>query len=127
MTVAGFTQADFQQAIAEGRVVVAVCSRCGKQQAIPSETCFTCGSDALSTRPHDGGGRAFSWVVCHFPFDEEYRGELPYTVVMVALDGGGRVYGRYASGCPQLAAGMRLVLDAVATKEKGFLVYRPGL
>ena len=124
--MAALTLADSRQAIAEGRTVVAVCGPCAARQTIPSETCFTCGSADLSIRPHDGRGRVFSWVVCHFAFAEQYRAETPYTVVLVALDGGARVYGRYDAGSPPLQADMTLALDPAATKAKGYLVYRPA-
>jgi len=126
-TVAGVTMANFRAALGRGCIAVAQCASCGHQQAIPSETCFNCGSGQLAVRDHPGGGRVFSWVVNHYAFAPELVGQTPYTVLLVTLDGGSRVYGRLAADVAKpMEADMPLALDAGSTREHGYPVYRPA-
>jgi uncharacterized OB-fold protein len=90
----GLTLGSFREALGRGEIAVSQCANCGTQQAIPSATCFNCGSTRLEVQRHSGAGRIFSWVVCHYPFADDLREEVPYTVVLVELEGGGRIYGR---------------------------------
>jgi len=122
----GFTLQAYQAALREGALLVARCASCGAQQCLPSDTCFTCGSDVLHASRHDGAGRVFSWVVNHYPFAPELASQSPYTVVLVTLAGGGRVYGRLeaASDPTQLRADVPVALDADDTAAHGYPVYR---
>jgi uncharacterized OB-fold protein len=123
----GLTLDEHRAAMKEGHLLVAVCRSCGKQQAIPADTCFTCGSDELELKPHSGSGRVYSWVVCNYAFAEELAAETPYTVVMVELDGGGRVYGRLLAqdgAATGIGADTPLSLDAEVTKQRGYPAYR---
>lgn len=117
--------ADYHAALARGCIAVAQCASCGRQQAIPAETCFNCGSEQLTARDHNGAGRVFSWVVNHYAFAEGLAAEMPYTIVLVALDGGGRVYGRLASvSGTSIEASMPLELDGAATRASGYPIYQ---
>jgi uncharacterized OB-fold protein len=116
----------YQAALRKGALLVSRCASCGAQQCLPSDTCFTCGSDALQASHHDGAGRVFSWVVNHYAFAPELASQSPYPVVLIALDGGGRVYGRFepASDAMRLRADLPVALDAAATAARGYPVYR---
>jgi uncharacterized OB-fold protein len=77
---------------------------------------------------HAGAGRVFSWVVNHFAFVPGLLAETPYCVLLVSLDGGGRVYGRLAPASVDqwpIRAEMPVELDPKATGERGYPVYRP--
>jgi len=116
-----------RQATAEGAIRVARCADCGSEQAMPADTCFACGGERLATAPHAGGGRLYSWVRTALAFDPKYAAEVPYTVLVVALDGGARVYGRLAAddeGRAALADGLRMTLDPAATRAKGCPVFK---
>ena len=119
---------EYRAALRDGHLCVAICGSCRQQQAIPADTCFACGSDDLHIARHSGSGRVFSWVVNHFAFAAELASQTPYTVVLIALDGGGRVYGRLEGPDgqqPSVGADLPVALDAEATGKRGYPVYRP--
>lgn len=123
------TMDDYRAAMKDGHLAVTVCGACEHQQAIPADTCFSCGSGDLHLKSHSGIGRVHSWVVANYAFAPELESEVPYTVVLVDLDGGGRAYGRLegADGKQSRVEGnMTIVLDVEATKKRGYPVYRPG-
>lgn len=122
----GFNMDDYRAALGEGRLVVSCCRSCGRQQTIPSDTCFECGSGELQVNPHAGAGKILSWVVTHYAFSPELVDEVPYTVLLVSLDGGGRVYGRLAklANQPRDLADVPVVLDAQETAKRGYPLYR---
>jgi uncharacterized OB-fold protein len=128
MTTSGIlTLTALREAFGSGEIVVAVCRSCGAQQAIPSATCFSCGSAGLGLQRHSGSGRVFSWVVCHYAFADELRAAVPYVVVLVALDGGGRLYGRLEPLAEAaIVADMALELDPAATRSRLYPIYRPA-
>jgi uncharacterized OB-fold protein len=124
---ATLTLSAYNDAVALGHFLVTRCLSCGAQDAIPTASCFRCGHPQLRIEPHPGAGSLFSWVVCHYAFDPALANEVPYTVIVVELTGGGRVYGRLdavpAVGSP-LHAGLELELNPVATAERRFPVFR---
>lgn len=125
----GMSMSHHRDALARGRIAVARCGDCGRQQAFPAETCFTCGSGRLAPDECDGRGRVYSWVVNHHAFDDALAAETPYMVAMVTLDGGGRLYARLENGrggVPAVAADMPVVLDAEKTAGRLYPVYRPA-
>lgn len=122
----GFNTDDYRAALSEGHLVVSACQSCGRHQTIPAETCFECGSDRLEVSPHAGAGRILSWVVTHYAFFPELAEDVPYTVLLVALDGGGRAYGRLEKRADQPGdlADLPVVLDAQETASRGYPLYR---
>jgi crotonobetaine/carnitine-CoA ligase len=112
-------------ALRGGALTVARCDACSAEHAFPTPSCFRCGSPALTTLAHSGKGKIFSWVVNHYAFDGE-QDELPYTVLLVELDGGARIYGRLrddASSRQQLAGGVSVALDPAASASAGHAVF----
>lgn len=123
----GLTIERFEAALSEGEVEMAICASCGTQQAIPSASCFRCGGTDLRLERHDGAGVIFSWTVCHYAFAPIPQSEAPYTVILVGINGGGRVYGRLAGLADppeKLRAGIPVMLDPTATAAQGHPVYR---
>ncbi len=108
-----------------GVLTVARCRACGAEHAFPTPSCFRCGSPDLAIVPHSGSGKVFSWVVNHYAFDAD-QAEVPYTVLLVELEGGARVYGRLrdeAAMRPRLAGGLPLVFDASASATAGHAIF----
>jgi uncharacterized OB-fold protein len=122
--VSGLTLERHREGLARGRIAVAGCSACGCQQAILGDSCFACGAGTLETHDHSGHGRVFSWVVNHFAFAPALEAEVPYCILLVSLDGGGRIYGRLAAPHGQIEAEMPVVLDEGPTRERGYPVFR---
>ncbi len=115
---------DYRQALAQGGIAVARCRACQSRQTMPSERCFECGSPQLEVHLHAGDGLVFAWVVSHYAFREELAGEVPYTVVLVTLEGGGRIHGRLEPGGVEPSADLPVRLDGPATAARGYPVFR---
>lgn len=117
---------EVDEATARGAVRVARCAACGAEQAMPATTCFACGGATLVARAHEGTGRIYSWVRTHVAFEPKYEAEVPYTVLIVALDGGARVYGRLAradEAAGALRADLAVDLDPAETRARGCPVF----
>lgn len=107
----------------DGRIVVTCCRDCGAQFAFPTPSCFSCGSVDLAVEELAGSGRVFSWTVSHLSFGAEI--DAPYTVLLVELEGGARIYGRLLEEWRReaLRAGMSVTLDADETRSRGHAVF----
>jgi uncharacterized OB-fold protein len=70
-------------------------------------TCPYCASIETEICDDVVAGTVYSWIVVHRAFQPAFEEEVPYTLVTVDLDGGGRLVGRLEPG--QVAGpGMRV-------------------
>jgi uncharacterized protein len=86
--------APFFAASAEGRLVVQRCPACGYRRWPPGPMCPQCqtiGNDWADVRPT---GTLYSYVTYHRALNPAFANEVPYTVGLVELDDGPRMYGR---------------------------------
>lgn len=90
--------AGFWAAIAEGDLRVRYCRTCARAYFPPIPTCPTCGGRAVEHRPAVGTGVVYSWVTIHQTLDPAFAADVPYTVLAVDLDEGGRMLGRLIGG-----------------------------
>lgn len=82
-------------ALAAHRVVVQECRACGRRRVERMPACPWCGAAGADDVEVAGTGTVYSWVRAHRAMGPVTAAEgLPYTVVTVDLDGGGRVFGR---------------------------------
>lgn len=87
----------------ETRVVrVLACGDCGAHQTLDPLFCRFCGSARVAWANVSGNGRVYAKTEVHRAPAPEFRELVPYTLVLVDLDGGGRVMGH---GHPDLAIG----------------------
>ena len=86
--------AAFWAALDDGTLLVSVCGACGHRWLPPLATCPRCASRDLTSAPAPPTGSLYSWTVIHLAADPAYAAETPYTVGLVALDDGTRLYGR---------------------------------
>lgn len=77
----------FWQATAEGKLLVRRCADCGKPHWPPRLGCPHCGSAAVDWADAPTRGTVFSWTVVHRAQTPGFAGEVPYAVLLVALDG----------------------------------------
>lgn len=84
----------FWAALADGTLLVSVCEECGRRWLPPLATCPRCASRSLTSVPAAPSGTLYSWTVVHRAADPAYADEVPYTVALVALADGARLYGR---------------------------------
>lgn len=62
------------------------CQDCGTFRFPPSPLCCRCNSRNTEWTPVSGKGTIYSWVVVHHPVYPVFAAEVPYAVVLVALD-----------------------------------------
>lgn len=82
-------------ALEGGELLVPSCGSCGNRFFPPQAFCPHCGSEDWHGATTDGTGKVYSWVVIHHPFSPEFRDAVPYAIVAIDLDDGGRLIGRY--------------------------------
>jgi uncharacterized protein len=85
---------EFWRGLADGRLVLSLCRTCGRRRFPPIATCSHCGSSAVVSAEAAGGGTVYSWATIHMALALEFASQTPYTVVVVDLDEGARVFGR---------------------------------
>ncbi len=88
---------DFTAALRRGTVSLQTCTACGASQAPPLPFCRACGSARLQTTDGRGTGRIVSTTRVHYRF-HELTPEPPYTVVVIELDEGPRLFGLMDEG-----------------------------
>jgi uncharacterized OB-fold protein len=98
--------APYWQGTAEGKLRLQRCVRCGKVRHYPQLLCSDCYSDQVEWITASGLGTVHSWTVAHHAFHPAFRGDLPYTLVVVDLPEGPRALGRL-EGEPRLGLPVR--------------------
>jgi uncharacterized protein len=86
--------APFWDGLEKGELRIPECRACGRQFFPPIPSCPRCGAAGPELRVVSGTGRVYSWVTIHLTLDPEFADDVPYTIVAVELDGGGRMLGR---------------------------------
>jgi hypothetical protein len=97
--------APFWAAAAERRLVVQKCDRCGYLRWPPGPLCPECQAEASTWTEVRPAGRLWSIATYHRALSPAFKDDVPYSVALVELDDGPRIYGRI-SGDPD-----GLVLD----------------
>lgn len=87
------TTLPFWEGAVRGEFLLQRCEACASHQFYPRPFCLSCGSDALVWTATAGLGTVYSRTVVHI----EVRPGLepPYAVLLVELDEGPRVLGRF--------------------------------
>ncbi|HSZ40855.1 MAG TPA: OB-fold domain-containing protein [Trebonia sp.] len=98
--------APFWAAAAQRKLVVQKCAECGYLRWPPGPLCPECQAEGAAWTEVRASGSLWSIATYHRALDPAFAGDVPYTVALVELDDGPRMYGRI-SGDPE-----KLVLDA---------------
>lgn len=72
-------------------LLIQQCKDCGTFRFPPSPLCHNCNSRNTEWTWVSGKGKIYSWVVVHHPIYPVFASEVPYAVVLVALDENPRV------------------------------------
>jgi uncharacterized OB-fold protein len=88
------TSAEFWHGLERGELLLSRCRSCGRASFPPLPSCPHCASEDLRSFPGSGRGTLYSWVVVHIALDAAFADEVPYTVVAVDLEEGGRMLAR---------------------------------
>ena len=113
-------QAQYQQALDEGRFVLQRCGGCAQAVHYPREVCPHCGSDALVFVPACGLGTVYA--VTTVRRKTEAGGDL--NVSLIDLDEGPRLMSRVANLAPdQVRIGQRVRARIVQEQGQSLLVF----
>jgi uncharacterized OB-fold protein len=82
----------YWQGLQEGRVRFLTCAACDRMRVYTFRKCPHCGSEDSVWTELRGTGEIWSLARFHQVYFEGFRAEVPYTVVIVQLDDGPRVY-----------------------------------
>jgi uncharacterized protein len=117
----------FWEAARRRELVVQHCRSCGTPRFPARDICSRCLSRDAEWVPVSGRGTVFSWAMMHQVYHPGFAGEVPYAVVVVALEEGVRLVSNLVD-CPagDLRAGMpvEVVFDDV-TPEVTLPKFRP--
>lgn len=80
--------------LGNGLLAVPWCRDCDQSWLRMTPTCPRCGGGNWNLCPVTTTGRLYTWVTVHRALDEEFIGAEPYTVGVVELEGGARIYAR---------------------------------
>jgi uncharacterized OB-fold protein len=103
--------APFWEAARLGRLVIQRCNTCGELRWPPLAGCPECRSRDTTWDEVSPSGTIWSFVVYHRAFAAELKNEIPYTVVMVQLDDGPYVVGRFVADGRKPTIGDRVTAD----------------
>ena len=76
----------------EGKLRIQHCKSCGTHRYPPARWCSACLSEDLEWVTVSGKGSIWSWCVFHRAYFKGFEQDLPYTVVLVELDEGPKLY-----------------------------------
>jgi uncharacterized OB-fold protein len=81
----------FFAAAREGRLVVQRCTACGRRRFPPRDICSECLGRETEWVVCSGRGHVVSFNVMHQVYHPGFAAEVPYAVVLVELEDGGRM------------------------------------
>jgi uncharacterized protein len=87
----------YWRGLAERRIVLQACPSCRRHRFPRLPSCPWCGTDGAVDVDVSGTGTVYSWVGVERALTEVMSDQVPYCVVTVDLDGGGRLQGRLES------------------------------
>jgi uncharacterized protein len=118
--------AEFWSALDDGTLLVSACATCGHRWLPPLATCPRCASRDVANAPAAPAGTLYSWTVIHMAADPAYAPETPYTVGLVELDDGTRLYGRIVGiDHDDLRDGLRLAVAIDTAGEQPIWSFGP--
>lgn len=85
-------------ALAEGRLELERCTRCGAVSLAPRGFCAACGAGEVAPATMTGRGRVAAITTIHRAPTPEYRERVPYAIALVDLEDGVRLMGHAAGG-----------------------------
>lgn len=86
-------------------IEIQVCTRCGRGQSPQRWVCAQCGERALEMRERTLEGTVYAVSTVHRASGPAFEARVPYVLVLVDLDGGGR---RLGHGEPGMEIGERV-------------------
>ena len=84
----------YWKGLSEGRLVIPICSACGRTFFFPRRWCPHCWSAEVGWTTATGRGTIYSSCLVNIPFDGRSAAEIPYAVALIDLEEGIRIPGR---------------------------------
>lgn len=103
---------EFYAWCARGELRLRRCNACEQWCHVPRVICPACGSRDWSWQPVRGSGRVYTWTVVHRAMHPAFAADVPYAVVVVALDEGPRIVSRLVD-CPPEELAMDMPVEVV--------------
>jgi uncharacterized OB-fold protein len=115
-------------ALGEHRLLLPRCNVCGRHWFPPTPGCPNCGANDFAFVEASGRGTLYSWVVIQRALHPEFARDVPYTIALVELEEGPRLFGRlFANGSPlDMAAGMLLQSVFYTVQDRTLLGFQPA-
>ncbi len=98
--------APFWKGTAEGKLLVQACTKCGYLRWPPGPMCNECLSTETTWKEISPTGTLWSYAVYHRAMNPKFKDQIPYTVALVELDEGPRMYGRLVGKPAKVEPGM---------------------
>lgn len=117
--------APFWAASREGRLVAQRCAQCGYLRWPPGPVCNECLAPGGTWTELSPTGTLYSYAEYHRALDPAFADDVPYTVGLVELDDGPRMYGLMRSPVTTADVGARVrAVFEPATPEVTFVHWR---
>jgi len=81
----------FFEGAKNNRLVIQKCESCGKLRFPPAQVCPECLSHKLGWVAVSGHGRVYSYSIMHRAYHPAFAGKVPYALVVVELEEGGKI------------------------------------
>lgn len=104
------------------------CGRCGTLRFPATRHCASCGSADSAWATVSGRGTVSSWCRFHQVYFEGFGNEVPYTVIVVTLEEGPRLFSNLV-GAPDGAIEIGLAVEACyddVTPEVTLVKFKPA-
>lgn len=89
---------DSHEGLAAGTVTICRCADCGLHQTLDPYFCARCGSARMTWMEASGRGLVYAATQVHRAPSPQFEALLPYTLVLVDMDDGGRLMGHGEPG-----------------------------
>lgn len=113
----------YWDAAREGRLSIPFCEDCRAHFFYPRRYCPFCTSEQLSWKDVSGVGHIYSFTVVHKAPVPAFQGEIPYTVGLVELAEGPRIYTRIESRNGPVSIGDKVVVRFQEVSDEATLPY----
>jgi len=74
----------------QGQLRLQQCDGCGDYRFFPSEACHACGNPGSRWQTVSRVAKVYSWIVVHRAVDPAWSGDVPFAIVVGAMDLPGR-------------------------------------
>jgi uncharacterized OB-fold protein len=115
--------APWWDALDEKRLLLPRCKACGRYWFPPTPGCPHCGATQHELVEASGRGSLYSWVVVQRALHPAFINDVPYTIALVDLEEGPRVFGRLfgVASSTGLAAEMPLRAVVYEVQDRSLL------